>query len=69
VAMAGEFGLTSRQGERLTSLLCSSASTPMTNLPALARELFAAQAEGNMRNCKAQIDEVDARLMAWHRAR
>jgi len=33
----------------------------------LARELFAAQAE-EYAQLQAQIDEVDARLMAWHRA-
>jgi transposase len=33
----------------------------------LARELFAAQAQ-EYAQLQAQIDEVDARLMAWHRA-
>jgi transposase len=33
----------------------------------LARELFAAQAK-EYAQLQAQIDEVDARLMAWHRA-
>src|SRR5258707_8764398 len=37
------------------------------SLPALARELFAAQAK-EYAQLQAQIDEVDARLMAWHRA-
>ncbi|MGH7226015.1 MAG: IS110 family transposase, partial [Gemmataceae bacterium] len=37
------------------------------SLPVLARELFAAQAEDYAR-LHAQIAEVDARLMAWHKA-
>jgi transposase len=37
------------------------------SLPALARELFAAQAK-EYAQLQAQIDEVDARLMSWHRA-
>ena len=37
------------------------------SLPALARELFAAQAK-EYAQLQAQIDEVDAKLMAWHRA-
>jgi transposase len=37
------------------------------SLPALARELFAAQAE-EYAQLQAQIDKVDARLIAWHRA-
>jgi transposase len=37
------------------------------SLPALARELFAIQAK-DYTQLQAQIDEVDAKLMAWHRA-
>ena len=37
------------------------------SLPALARELFAIQAK-EYAQLQAQIDEVDAKLMAWHRA-
>jgi len=37
------------------------------SLPALARELFAAQAK-EYAQLQAQIDTVDARLIAWHRA-
>ena len=37
------------------------------SLPALARELFAMQAQ-EYAQLQAQIDEVDAKLMAWHRA-
>jgi len=36
-------------------------------VPILARELFAAQAEEYAR-LQGQIDEVDAELMAWHKA-
>lgn len=36
-------------------------------MPALARELFATQAAEYAR-LQAQIDEVDAKLMAWHKA-
>jgi transposase len=36
-------------------------------LPALARELFAMQANEYVQ-LQAQIDEVDAKLTAWHRA-
>jgi transposase len=36
-------------------------------VPVLARELFAAQAE-EYAQLQAQIDEVDAKLMAWHKA-
>jgi transposase len=36
------------------------------SLPALARELFAIQAEEHAQ-LQAQIAEVDAKLMAWHR--
>jgi transposase len=37
------------------------------SLPALARELFAIQAK-EYTQLQAQIDEVDAKLTAWHRA-
>ena len=37
------------------------------SLPIAARELFSLQAKGYAQ-LQAQIDEVDARLMAWHRA-
>ena len=37
------------------------------SLPVLARELFAIQAK-EYAQLQAQIDEVDAKLMAWHRA-
>jgi transposase len=63
---AGEFGLTAAKGRaHLASLLERIQADE--SLPALARELFAAQAE-EYAQLQAQIDEVDARLMAWHRA-
>jgi transposase len=37
------------------------------NVPVLARQLFAAQAE-EYAQLQAQIAEVDAKLMAWHKA-
>jgi transposase len=37
------------------------------SVPVLARELFAAQAKEYARP-QGQIDEVDAELMAWHKA-
>jgi transposase len=63
---AGEFGLTAAKGRaHLASLLeCIQADE---GLPALARELFAAQAK-EYAQLQAQIDQVDARLIAWHRA-
>ena len=37
------------------------------SLPLAARELFAVQAK-EYAQLQAQIDEVDAKLMAWHKA-
>jgi transposase len=63
---AGEFGLTAAKGKaHLASLLERIHADE--SLPALARELFAAQAE-EYAQLQAQIDKVDARLMAWRRA-
>src|SRR5271157_695777 len=63
---AAEFGLTAARGRaHLASLLARIQADE--SLPTLARELFAAQAE-EYAQLQAQIDEVDARLMAWHRA-
>ena len=63
---AGEFGLTAAKGKaHLASLLERIQADE--NLPALARELFAAQAQ-EYAQLQAQIDNVDARLIAWHRA-
>jgi len=63
---AAEFGLTVARGmAHLVPLLDRIQADE--NLPALARELFALQAE-EYRKLQAQISEVDAKLMAWHRA-
>jgi len=63
---AAEFGLTAAKGmAHLVPLLDHIKADE--NLPALARELFAMQAEEYAR-LQAQIDEVDAKLTAWHRA-
>jgi transposase len=63
---AAEFGLTAAKGMfHLDPLLeCIQADE---SLPGLARELFAAQAR-EYAQLQAQIDEVDAKLLAWHRA-
>jgi transposase len=63
---AGEFGFTAAKGKahldpRLERIHADE------SLPTLARELFAAQAK-EYAQLQAQIDEVEARLMAWHRA-
>jgi transposase len=63
---AAEFGFTDAKGmARLDPLL--EIIQADESVPALARELFAAQAEDFAR-LQAQIDEVDAKLMAWHKA-
>src|SRR6476620_6879180 len=63
---AAEFGLTAAKGvAHLVPLLERIQADE--SLPALARELFAVQADEYIRLQK-QIDEVDNRLMAWHRA-
>ena len=63
---AAEFGLTAAKGrshlEPLLERIQADAS-----LPALARALFADQAKEYAR-LHRQIDAVDAKLMAWHRA-
>src|ERR1700682_2270941 len=63
---AGEFGLTATKGKAHLAPLLERIHAN-ESLPALARELFAAQAR-EYAQLQAQIDEVDARLMAWHRA-
>ena len=63
---AAEFGLTAAKGmAHLVPLL--ERIQAAESLPALARELFAIQAK-EYAQLQAQIDEVDAKLMAWHRA-
>lgn len=63
---AAEFGLTAAKGiAQLVPLLERIAADE--SLPALARELFVIQAK-EYTQLQAQIGEVDAKLMAWHRA-
>src|SRR6202051_3646640 len=63
---AAEFGLTAAKGmAHLLPLLERIEADE--GLPALARELFAIQAKEYVQ-LQAQIDEVDAKLTAWHRA-
>ena len=63
---AAEFGLTAAKGmAHLVPLLERIQADE--SLPALARELFAAQAKEH-KQLQTQIDEVDAQLMARHRA-
>ena len=63
---AAEFGLTAAKGKaHLKPLLARLQGDE--SLPALARELFAAQAK-EYAQLREQIDEIDAKLMAWHRA-
>lgn len=63
---AAEFGLTAAKGMAhlvpLTERIQADES-----IPALARELFATQAE-EYTQMQARIDEVDIKLTAWHRA-
>ena len=63
---AGEFGLTAAKGKAHLHPLLERIQAD-ESLRALARELFAAQGQ-EYAQLQAQIDEVDARLMAWHRA-
>ena len=63
---AGEFGLTAAKGKAHLAPLLERIQAD-ASLPALARELFATQAE-EYAQLQAQIDKVDARLIAWHRA-
>ncbi len=63
---AAEFGLTAAKGKaHLKPLLARLQGDE--SLPALARELFAAQAK-EYAQLREQIDEIDTKLMAWHRA-
>jgi transposase len=58
---AGEFGFTAAKGKAHLDPLLERIQAD-ESLPALARELFAAQAK-EYAQLQAQIDEVDARLM------
>lgn len=63
---AAEFGLTAAKGLAYLGLLLDRIQADQ-NLPGRARELFAMQAT-EYAQLQAQIDEVDAKLMACHRA-
>jgi len=63
---AAEFGLTAAKGmAHLVPLLERIEADE--SLPALARELFAVQAE-EFAQLQARIGEIDARLTSWHKA-
>jgi transposase len=63
---AGEFGLIAAKGKAHLGLLLERIQAD-ESLPTLARELFAALAK-EYAQLQAQIDEIDAKLLAWHRA-
>lgn len=63
---AAEFGLTAAKGIAHVVPLLDRIQADVT-LPALARDLFATQA-GELTELQAQIDAVDTKLIAWHRA-
>ena len=63
---AAEFGFTAARGMAHIDPLLDRIQAN-ENVPVLARELFAAQAE-EYAQLQAQIAEVDAKLMAWHKA-
>lgn len=63
---AAEFGLTAAKGMAHLDPLLERIQAD-ESLPALARELFAVQAEEYHR-LQAQIDSVDTKLAAWHKA-
>ena len=63
---AAEFGFTAARGMAHIDPLLDRIQAD-ESVPVLARELFAAQAE-EYAQLQAQIAEVDAKLMAWHKA-
>lgn len=63
---AGEFGLIAAKGKAHLEPLLKRIQADQS-LPSLARELFAALAK-EYTQLQAQIDEIDAKLLAWHRA-
>jgi transposase len=63
---AAEFGLTVAKGMAHLDPLLERIQAD-ESLPIVARELFALQAK-EYAQLRAQIDEVDAKLMAWHKA-
>ncbi len=63
---AAEFGLTAATGlDKIEPLLARIAADE--SLPGLARELFAAQGR-ELEQLGDRLEEVETRLMAWHRA-
>jgi transposase len=63
---ASEFGLIAAKGKAHLDPLFERIQADQS-LPSLARELFAALAK-EYAQLQTQIDEVDAKLLAWHRA-
>jgi transposase len=63
---AAEFGVTAAKGKAHLDALLERVQAD-ENLPALARELFVIQAK-EYAQLRAQIAEVDAKLISWHRA-
>jgi transposase len=63
---AAEFGMTGATGLAHLATLLDRIEADQT-LPVLARELFASQAKEYLQ-LQDQIAEVDAKLLAWHRA-
>jgi transposase len=63
---AAEFGLTAAKGKAHLLPLLERIQAD-ESVPALARELFAIQAK-EYEQLQAQIDEIEAKLVAWHRA-
>lgn len=63
---AAEFGLSAAKGMAHVMPLLGRIAADET-LPALARDLFALQ-QGELVRLEAEIDALDGRLMAWHRA-
>ena len=63
---AAEFGVTAAKGMSHINPLLERIAADET-LPALARELFAVHADEYARVDK-ELEEVDAKLMAWHRS-
>lgn len=63
---ASEFGLVAPTGlDKIDDLLARIAEDE--TLPVLARDLFALEARG-LEQLQARLKDVDAKLMAWHRA-
>ena len=63
---AAEFGLVAARGHAKIAPLLARLQED-ASVPSLARELFAAHAEEYVQ-LESQIEAIDAKLMAWHRA-